>query len=118
WDALRERERQLRLIGWWEPPRPDGAEAIAHERGMVEGVRAPIDWLLAHAAELFRVAPVRRLELIRPRAPRSSLGAVQNLAGLPELSRLRELDLNGLFREEEDLQQLLGSPNLANLTRL
>jgi uncharacterized protein (TIGR02996 family) len=118
WDALCERARELEIVGWWEPLRPGCVAEAGRERGMIERVSAPIDLFLEQAQELFRWAPIRRLQVTRPLDAQTSGGVVRSFASLPELVRLCELDLSRLSLGEGGLEQLLESPYLANLTTL
>jgi Ran GTPase-activating protein (RanGAP) involved in mRNA processing and transport len=118
WDELRERERQLEELGWWEPDRPDWAWIRDCERGLIESAKVQFDSFLERATELFRSAPIRRLQLVRPSHGHLTPEHLSTLAGVPELTHLRELDLSDSYLWDAHLECLLESPYLTHLQAL
>jgi uncharacterized protein (TIGR02996 family) len=93
----------------------DVAELVlAHEfrRGFVGWVRLDAARLLQHGDELFRLAPVRHLELFVER------GQAVAVARCRHLARLAALDLSCPAGDPVGLRALVGSPHLAGLRSL
>jgi uncharacterized protein (TIGR02996 family) len=116
--ALRARERELERLGWWEPPRPEGVRDRRFERGMIEWAQVDFDWFLDRAAELFRWAPIRRLDLASRYRGTWPPDRVSELGGRPELARLLGLSMGNLGLWDEHLEALLASPHLSRLKTL
>jgi uncharacterized protein (TIGR02996 family) len=96
----------------WVGRLADLADGWTFHRGLVDEVTVGAEELLAHADELFRLAPLRRLRLT------GAEGRVKKLAALYHLAALTELDLSCNRLESGDARALAASPHLANLRRL
>ena len=83
--------------------------AFEFRRGLLDSVTVSGRDFRRHAAELFRLAPVRRVRLTDP------LGDLGSLAGCPWLAKLRELDLSGADLGNAGVSVLAASPYVANL---
>ena len=112
--ALEARERQLRrryAKGW-----AGSLRALVQDwqfrRGFVEGITIAAADFLAHADELFRLAPIRRVRLLRV------AGLEADLARSPHLARLRGLDLRHQDFDTAVFRALIGSRHLTGLTEL
>jgi uncharacterized protein (TIGR02996 family) len=116
--------RELALLdahgeSWLKPLRDLGVQdqfdyldAIVFRRGMVERIRLEdADVFLRHAAALFEAAPALRGVVFRNKV------SCAQLAAMPELGRVRELDLYERLRPQ-DLQRLLASCHLSGLRAL
>lgn len=112
--ALARRERELlETFGreWAGPFARLGCPCWQFRRGFVEGVGVPASAVLTHAATLFR-SPIVELKLY------GSSGLWGGLAGRPELSRVRSLDLENNQLDDDDLAALSASPHLVEVTTL
>jgi uncharacterized protein (TIGR02996 family) len=89
-------------------------------RGFIEEVRLSVEQLLQHGLQLFRLAPIRRLQLrgtaTLPALLAQSQHRVRLLADV--LSRLEVLDLNRDYLGEAAGLALLGLPRLPKLKAL
>jgi uncharacterized protein (TIGR02996 family) len=96
----------------WKP----SERSFAMHRGLVEELRCETGWLdgLGSAA---RVAPIRRLRVRSYDESDPLAGWSEKLAEMPELARIRCLELAAPINEEQALA-LLASPNLVRLERL
>jgi uncharacterized protein (TIGR02996 family) len=86
--------------------------AYEFRRGFVERVRLDAAGLLRDGEEVFRLAPVRHLELFVPRS------RAEEVADCPLLGRLHALDLSYSAGDRAGLAALLASPHLAELRGL
>ena len=84
-------------------------------RGFVERGQLGARQFLTHAEELFHLAPIRHLKLLR--LPQMKQGP-KEVAACPHLGNLRSLDLDNSTLGDQKLQQLLTSPHLHGLTAL
>jgi uncharacterized protein (TIGR02996 family) len=80
--------------------------------GFVEGVTIDARQFLAHAAELYRVAPVRHVVLTGAR------DVIDELAASPHLDRLASLGLDRNQLGDEDVRAIVASPHLGRLGQL
>jgi uncharacterized protein (TIGR02996 family) len=117
--ALRRRElerRQRQLLAEhgraWAAPVEGLVSGYEFRRGFVEGITAGYREFAGRAAQLFRLAPIRRVRLVLP------MSEVSSLAACPYLARLRALDLTGNRFGDHGLSLLLASPHLQGLTAL
>ncbi len=113
--ALLRRLRDLvvRHRGQWLGPLAEWAPDAVFERGFVERVTLRARTLVKVAAALFGEHPIWSVRLTHLTLP-----AVTALGELPELSRLRELDLRDNDLADEGLAALLASPHLTGLRLL
>jgi uncharacterized protein (TIGR02996 family) len=84
-------------------------------RGFVERGQLGARQFLTHAEELFRLAPIRHLKLLR--LPQMKEGP-KELAACPHLASLRGLDLDYSLLGDRKLEQILSSRHLHGLTTL
>jgi uncharacterized protein (TIGR02996 family) len=112
--ALAERERELRHSHdrEWAGRLARLVGSFAFRRGFVERVGLDGKTLLAHAATIFRLAPVRELELT------ATPEELARLADCADLRRLAALELTYLGADGSTLADFLDSPHLAGLTFL
>jgi uncharacterized protein (TIGR02996 family) len=134
--ALRLREAQLagRWGKGWAGPLRLLVKRWRFRRGFVEQVSLPISSFLAHAEEIFALAPVGHVRLLgevvqeqrtSPYGGRSWVARVPSaerllpdLANCPHLARLRGLDLGGLEFSLPTFEALLSSPHFPTLEAL
>src|SRR5262249_29210059 len=112
--SLVQRERELlQAYGreWGMPFQRIGCRCWEYRRGFVEGVGLPASALLTHAAALFRIAPIDEIKLYE------SEGQLAEVAGCPQLVRLRALDLERNDLGDNDVAAL-ASPHLMGLKTL
>jgi uncharacterized protein (TIGR02996 family) len=115
--ACKVREEQLlqqHEKGW--AAALEGAERWGFKRGFVEWLQIETTNLLPRAEALFASFPLRELQLIDIGWQKP--GRLARLAELPQLARLRELDLSDCTYPERDQLALFASPHLTNLTAL
>jgi uncharacterized protein (TIGR02996 family) len=138
-DRLVKRERQLLVEheSRWAAPLHGLVRRARFVRGFPQRVTLPAEWFLAHAADLFRLAPVRHLILTEVgdhlprlaesrhlgRAPtlefRTLAGQdVSELVRSPHLRRVTELILRYAYLEDEGAVTLAAASELAGLTAL
>jgi uncharacterized protein (TIGR02996 family) len=119
--ALARRCRELlRAHGreWLAPVRKSGlGKEWQFRRGFVESVKVPAWRFVEIARKLFELAPITSVYF-----PEAS-NEVRGLAGCPELARLRRIDLRvmcicGGCPIHDELEVLLASPQITNLTHL
>jgi len=112
--TARAREQELLSANGpaWAGPLAGLVRSFEFRRGFIERVRLDSSALLEQGEEVFRLAPVRHLELIVQRAD-SEL-----VADCPQLARLRALDLNYPAPDGAGLCAVLASPHLARLRSL
>lgn len=86
-------------------------------RGFVEHVAVDVTAFPRHAAELFALEPVRSLKPVRNALadPPAELDA---FFAVPQLERVRLLDMSNLNLGPHEFDQLLACPHLANVTDL
>jgi uncharacterized protein (TIGR02996 family) len=110
--SKREQELRQRHASEWASPIARLTSGFEFRRGFVERIRVDGADLLANAAALFRLAPVRALVLT------AGPDEVSRLAHVPQLARLTSLDLRYRGPDAEALAEFLESPHLAGLTSL
>lgn len=96
----------------WRRPFARLVEVAEFRRGFVEVVRLTARAFIRSAARLFRLAPIRRVELTK------LAGVVSELADCPELANVVELDVSGNELGSRGLRPLFASPHLTGLRRL
>jgi uncharacterized protein (TIGR02996 family) len=126
-ERLRARVQQL-LHEHWEGWGGPLARLLGHQkswplvlgshhfqRGFLETLRVPTQFFLSRAEELFRLTPLRHLQL-------EGAGALAGaLAGCPYLARLETLHFVDYYSDPIDaagMRALAGSPHLGRLTAL
>jgi uncharacterized protein (TIGR02996 family) len=112
---LVQRERELLLAygrEWGMPFQRIGCRCWEYRRGFVEGVGLPASALLTHAGALFRIAPIDEIKLY------DSEGHLTEVAGCPQLARLRAIDLERNDLGDTDIAALAASPRLTGLKTL
>jgi uncharacterized protein (TIGR02996 family) len=116
--ACKVREEQL--LKQHEKQWAAGLEGVAErwgfKRGFVEWLQIETTTFLPRAEALFASFPLRELQFID--AGWQQPGRLARLAELPQLARLRELDLSDCTYPEGDQLALFASPHLTNLTAL
>jgi uncharacterized protein (TIGR02996 family) len=85
---------------------------LQFRRGFIEGATVETRGLLLHADPLFRLAPLRHLQLYLARR------RIGQLAALPHLARLTALDLHGQSLGDEGVRAICSSPHLRGLADL
>jgi uncharacterized protein (TIGR02996 family) len=88
------------------------AQRGVFRRGFVEKVSLPAEIFLQRADELLALAPVREVHLL------GALDHCRNLALMPQLRRLRGLDLHANHLNEHAIDLLFRSPYLDQLTHV
>jgi uncharacterized protein (TIGR02996 family) len=106
-----------RLLLWqhgkhWTGPLRGLVRRWRFRRGFIEEVALPAGRFLEHAAELFRLAPVRRVRLT------DAVDVLPHLARLPYLARLHGLDLSHQRIDAMLFGELANSPHLTSLREL
>ena len=112
--ACSARERQLRHAHGreWAGTIARLAGGYFFRRGFVERVRLDGKSFFTHAPAVFRLAPVRELELT------ASPDELARLTDHPVLARLTSLELVFHGQDSDALAEFFDSPHLAGLTRL
>jgi uncharacterized protein (TIGR02996 family) len=88
-------------------PRPASGMDVAFHRGFVEEVGAEARAFVAEADELFRLAPVRHVQLRwTSELPYERAQLMQAVAGIPHLARLRTLGLRGGYIGSDGVRAL------------
>ncbi|HKB39746.1 MAG TPA: TIGR02996 domain-containing protein [Gemmataceae bacterium] len=108
--------RETKLLGahekeWVAPLRPWVRE-WRFVRGFVEWVRVPAEYILGEGRKVFRLTPVRDARF------NEATEHITRLAAVPELARLRSLDLGYNLLALEQVNRLATSPHLAGLDSL
>jgi uncharacterized protein (TIGR02996 family) len=111
---LRRQEQLLEAHAreWGSLFRRLGCTCWEYRRGFVEGAGLPAPAFLSQAATLFRSGPVRELKLYQAHA------VMPDLADCPHMARVRVLDLESNDLGDADLEVLMGSAHLGELTAL
>ncbi|MGE3808593.1 MAG: TIGR02996 domain-containing protein [Gemmataceae bacterium] len=126
--GLEQRAHELRLdhqSEWLEPIQEQTKLPWAllniwtFKRGFVDEIGIDPGAFVEHAAKLFALEPIRVVRLIRPgnRPHLGDRGAVQ-LAGVPELARCRQLQINDHEIGAAGARALVKSPHLQGLAAL
>jgi uncharacterized protein (TIGR02996 family) len=112
--GLQEREQALLKAHAqeWVGPLKLKPEEVTFERGFVERVDTDAKLFFESAGALFKSTPLRALKLMAWEE------GVEQLAAMPELARLRELDLNENGLGDAAAELLAASPHVAGLERL
>jgi uncharacterized protein (TIGR02996 family) len=112
--ALEARARALLAShqATWTAPLRGRVQGWAFRRGLVEKVKVRAGAFLAHAPDLFRVAPIREVEV------RGARGQLPALLACPHLARVAILDLHSNRLDAGDAGLLAGSPRLGGLSGL
>jgi uncharacterized protein (TIGR02996 family) len=97
----------------WIGPVANLAEQVRFQRGFIEKATLRTSAFLEGIDTLFRSAPIRYLKLRQ-----ASSGSINSLTRLPELARLRGLDLRGNYLNDDALTRMLRCPHLRNLRTL
>ena len=93
---------------WAAAVSPPAIHAVFH-RGFVEGVILTARQFLDRAPDLFKLAPIRHLDLVRTR------DETEELFRSPHLLPIRSLVLDNCGLTDEDLARLAASPYLPDL---
>lgn len=109
--TLRKKERALFNES---PPYGDrpGISGWEYRAGFVEKIEMTLTALLKNAAEIFAHSPVQHVTL------KARSAKLEKIAQIPELSRLRSLELRSNQLGNAGLRTLLSSPHLTNLESL
>jgi uncharacterized protein (TIGR02996 family) len=99
----------------WLGPLGKWVSAPVWRRGFPEEVAVGVRKFLDHGEEIFRLAPLRAVKLLR--LNQTSNGPA-DVAACPLLEKLRGLDLQGSLLGDEGLAALLGSPYLGHVEEL
>jgi uncharacterized protein (TIGR02996 family) len=108
--------RAIAGVASLHPHRMPPSPRFGVRRGLVEAIACETGSLDA-LPDAARVAPIRALEVASFLESDPAEGWVARLAAMPELARVRDLELD-LLNSEADLLTLLGSPHLRRLERL
>ncbi len=108
----RERELLARHGKEWSSPLRGLVRGCEFRRGFVERVRLDAEGLLRDGEEVFRLAPIRNLELL------VAGDQAETVADCPLLGRLHGLDLSYPVSNLAGLTTLLASPHLTGLRSL
>lgn len=114
---LQNRERELlqKHEKAWLGKLADLVTDAYWERGFVQRLKLGVRQFMENADELFRLAPILHLQLLRISQTKMSMS---ELAGCPHFARLRGLTLPGSSIGDEKLAVLLGEANLENIETL
>jgi uncharacterized protein (TIGR02996 family) len=112
--GLVRREAQLLAAheGEWLGPLAKMISSPRFRRGFLEQVSIGVRQFMDNGDEIFRLAPVCHLKLLRLTQTKIPLREVANC---PHLARLRGLDINGSQLGDPGVEKLLSSPHLKNL---
>jgi uncharacterized protein (TIGR02996 family) len=113
WELLERERTLLRQYGkHWCGPLRRFVKRWEFRRGFVEAVALRTETFLEHAEELFRLTPIRDIQLIAPERHLS------DLAECPALRRLAGLNLSHADINVARFRKLAHSPRLRRLQRL
>ncbi|MBY0457601.1 MAG: TIGR02996 domain-containing protein [Gemmataceae bacterium] len=110
--ALLERHRAA-----WAPDLPDGVMTWQFARGFIEHATANVAVFARDAAALFAAHPVRELGLTRFVVAREPV-PLSSVFRVPQLARVRRLDVPSLAPTPDDFAALANCPHLTGLTDL
>jgi carbon storage regulator CsrA len=113
--AVRERELWAEYGHHWRSYLPVVLRSSPFKRGFVESIEMTVRDFLARAAEIFAVAPIRRLRVLPGWAAPETVAILPSLTGSPYLARLAEIDLAGLGLTDAHAAMLAGSPQVKGL---
>jgi uncharacterized protein (TIGR02996 family) len=109
---LREQELLAAHEGEWVAPLRPWVREWRFERGFVEWVRIPTEYVLGIGRQVFRLTPVRHARF------NEATEYLPILTALPELACLRSLDLGYNLLTGDLVKPLAHSPHLAELRNL
>lgn len=95
---------------------PSALPGEEFNRGFVERVRVPAEVVTRMAGQLFSLAPILHLDVMRPEPAGST--TLRELLAVPELRGLDTLELGNWDLTDADARELAKCDNLANLSTL